>query len=378
MSETRQQEQAQQDEFLENYTFDELKIGQTATLVRQLTERDIAGFAAISGDVNPLHVDKQFAKEHVFHRIVAHGMWAGSLISNVLGTHLPGPGTIYAHQDFDFEQPIPLGETVTVTVRVEEKDADSGLVTMACRCSGAGGQTLVSGRARVLAPREKVRSRRVDAPSVELADRGDRLRGIIERAKSLPALTMAVVHPVDDASLLGTVRAAEAGLISPVLVGPEERIRAAAERARVDIGDFRIVSTEHSHEAAERAVDLIRSGEADSLMKGKLHTDELMAAVVRREAGLRTERRISHVFVMDIPNYDRPLLITDAAINIAPPLEVKVDILQNAIDAGHALGIEEPKAAILCAVETVHPSMACTLEASALCKMADRGQITGA
>lgn len=207
---------------------------------------------------------------------------------------------------------------------------------------------------------------------------GARLREIIEAASAEPALPMAVVHPVDAASIAGAARAADAGLIEALLVGPERRLRRAAEEAEVDIDRFSLFDTEHSHESARRAVELVRSGEARALLKGKLHTDELMDAVLAETAGLRTGRRLSHVFVMDVPSYDRPLLITDAAVNIAPSLDEKVDILRNAIDLALALGIHEPKAAILCAVETVNSSMPCTVEAAALCKMADRGQIEGA
>ncbi|MCS4505138.1 bifunctional enoyl-CoA hydratase/phosphate acetyltransferase [Arhodomonas aquaeolei] len=366
------------DGLLRGYTFEELKVDQTASLVRQLTERDIAAFAAISGDVNPLNVDRRFAQEHVFHTLIGHGMWAGALISNVLGTHLPGPGTIYARQTFDFVRPIALGTTVTVTVRVAEKHADSGRVVMECLCLDGDGNVLVSSTAEVLPPQEEVRRERTALPDVEVLDHGDRLRRLIESARALPPLHMAVVHPVDDASLLGAVRAAEAGLIVPVLVGPEADIRAAAGRAGLAIDDYRIVPAGDGRESANRAVELVHTGEADALMKGMLHTDELMGAVVDTDTGLRTRRRLSHVFVMDIPGYDRPLLITDAAINIAPSLTDKVDIVQNAVDLAHALGTEAPKVAILCAVETVNPAMPCTVDASVLCKMADRGQITGA
>jgi phosphotransacetylase/acyl dehydratase len=370
--------QGGQKDFLESHIFEELAVGQSATLVRQLTERDIEAFAAISGDVNPLMVDKRFAQTHEFHHPIAHGMWVGALISNVLGTQLPGPGTVYVHQDLDFERPIGLGDTITVTVSVEEKQPETGHIVLACRCADQNGQLAVSGRAMVLPPREKLRQRRPDLPELTLRDRGERLRRIIERAADLEPLAMAVVHPVDDASLLGTVRAAEAGLIAPILVGPAERIQEAAKRASVDISRYRIVAADHSHEAATKAVALVRAGEVNALMKGKLHTDELMHAVLEHEAGLRTERRLSHVFVMDIPDYSKPLLITDAGINITPTLEEKVDILQNAIDLANALGTDQPKAAILCAVETVDASMPCTMTASALCKMADREQIQGA
>ena len=177
--------------------------------------------------------------------------------------------------------------------------------------------------------------------------------------------------------MLGPLEAYKQGLINPVLVGPENKIRAVAEAEGVDLSPFRIESTEHSHAAAERAVEMARAGEVESLMKGSLHTDELLSAVVSSSRGLRTARRMSHVFVLDVPAYPRPLFITDAAINIYPDLEVKVDIVQNAIGLARDLGIEQPKVAILSAVETINPRIPSTIEAATLCKMADRGQITG-
>jgi len=187
----------------------------------------------------------------------------------------------------------------------------------------------------------------------------------------------AVVHPCDRDSLLGALEAARRGLIVPVLVGPEAKIRSVAEAHGADLTGITIIGTEHSHEAAARAVQLARQGKVEALMKGSLHTDELLAAVVPTSTGLRTSRRVSHVFILDVPAYPRPLLVTDAAINIQPTLEDKVDIVQNAIDLAHILGIEEPKVAILSAVETVNPKIPSTVDAAALCKMADRGQITG-
>src|SRR5262249_21899551 len=185
------------------------------------------------------------------------------------------------------------------------------------------------------------------------------------------------VHPCDRDSLLGPIEAAQRGLITPVLVGPEDKIRAVARAEGVDLGPFQLISVAHSHAAAAKAVELARAGEAESLMKGSLHTDELLGAVVPSATGLRTSRRLSHVFVMDVPSYPRMLLITDAAVNIFPKLEEKVDIVQNAIDLAQVLGIEQPRVAILSAVETVTSKIESTIEAAALCKMADRGQITG-
>ena len=201
---------------------------------------------------------------------------------------------------------------------------------------------------------------------------------LIEICRSLPPLATAVVHPCDRSSLEGALQAKELGLIAPVLVGPRGRIEEVAASEDLDITGCVIEDVPHSHAAAARAVELVREGRAEALMKGSLHTDELMGAVVSREGGLRTERRVSHCFVMDVPRHESALIITDAAINIAPTLAEKADILQNAIDLGHALRFPEVRVALLSAMETVNPKVPSTIEAAALCKMVDRGQITGA
>jgi phosphate acetyltransferase len=200
---------------------------------------------------------------------------------------------------------------------------------------------------------------------------------LLERCAPLEPVPTAVAHPCEASALAGALEAGEKGLITPILVGPEAKIREVAAAAGLSLGTTRIVDAVHSHDAAAKAVALVRSGEAELLMKGSLHTDELLGAVVARETGLRTGRRISHVFVMDVPTYHKVLLVTDAAINIAPALDDKVDICQNAIDLARALGLERPKVAILAAVETVNSKMPSTIDAACLCKMADRGQITG-
>jgi phosphate acetyltransferase len=206
----------------------------------------------------------------------------------------------------------------------------------------------------------------------------ERYRQLIERCKKLPAASTAVAHPCDESSLQGAVDAAKAGLIAPILVGPAARIREVASNAGLDISLYPIVDAAFSHESAEKAVEQVRNGNAEALMKGSLHTDELMGAVVKRDTGLRTARRVSHCFVMDVPGHAEALIITDAAVNIAPSLKDKVDIVQNAIDLAHDLGASEVRVAILSAMETVNPDVPSTLEAAALCKMADRKQITGA
>jgi phosphotransacetylase len=273
---------------------------------------------------------------------------------------------------------VRIGDTVRVEVS-EHLDPERRRVTFDCVVTNQEGTPVVTGEAEVLAPSQKVSRPRVATPKVYLRKPGDLMFQIVKQARALERepLRCAVVHPVDDAALGGAFLAARAGLIEPVLVGPEARIRQAAEQAEVDISAFELVATPHSHAAAEAAVALARDGRVESLMKGSLHTDELMRAVVDRTAGLRTDRRMSHVFVIDVPSYHKPLLISDAAINVSPDLEAKADIIRNAIGLAHALGTESPKVALLSAVETVNPDIESTLHAAALCKMAQRGQIVG-
>jgi phosphate acetyltransferase len=201
---------------------------------------------------------------------------------------------------------------------------------------------------------------------------------LIAAAKALPRTTVAVAHPCDESSLRGAVEAAEMGLIAPILVGPKARIEALAKKHGINIAKYPLVDAPYSEASAAKAVELVREGKAEALMKGSLHTDELMGAIVRRETGLRTARRVSHCFVMDVPSYAETLIVSDAAVNIAPTMEDKVHIIQNAIDLAHALHFPEVRVAILSAMETVNPKIPSTIEAGALCKMADRGQITGA
>jgi len=209
-------------------------------------------------------------------------------------------------------------------------------------------------------------------------DPHEKYHRLIAAAQQAGTITTAVVHPCDGVSLEGAVKAQELGLIQPILVGPAARVREAAAKAGLDISRLPLIDSAHSHDSAQKGVELVRAGRAESLMKGSLHTDELMAAVVAKEGGIRTERRISHCFIMDVPNYPEALIITDAAVNIAPTLEEKVDIVQNAIDLAHAMQFPQVRVAILSAMETVNPKVPSTVEAAALCKMADRGQIVGA
>ncbi|MFW2853958.1 bifunctional enoyl-CoA hydratase/phosphate acetyltransferase [Sphingomonas sp. TX0543] len=363
-------------ELIENRTFDEIAVGDEASATRTLSVEDTELFALVSGDVNPAQLDPGDAATNMFHHVIAHGMWGGGLISAVLGTQLPGPGSIYVSQSLHFLKPVDLGDTITAHVRVVEKRAEDCTVVLDCRCLNQDGAEVITGQAEVRAPCEKISRQRVALPDVRVSHH-DAYRLLIERTQGADPPATAVVHPCTAQAIIAAVDAAREGLIEPILVGPAKKIQAAAREAGQDISAFRLVDAEHSHAAAARAVALVRAGEARLLMKGSLHTDELMGAIVARETGLRTERRISHAYVMDVPGHPAPLIITDAAINITPSLEEKADIIRNAIDLAHVLGIAEPKVAILSAVETVNPILPSTLEAAALCKMADRGQILG-
>ena len=364
--------------YLVNKTFDEIHVGDSASLTRTLMPEDVKLFAILTGDVNPAVVDPKFSESGMFREVIAHGMWSGSLISTVLGTQFPGPGTILVDQSLHFARPVTIGDRITITVTAKQKFEHNKHVVFDCVCTNQEGLQVVRGKAEVLAPLEKVsRLQEVHMPEIRIDDKHERYTHLLERVKGLEPIPTAVAHPCDAESLKGPVMAFQAGIIEPILVGPENKIRAVAEEFGIDLHGIRIVNAAHSHDSAALGVSLVRTGDAEALMKGSLHTDELMGEVVARANGLRTSRRISHVFVMDVPTYHRPLLITDAAINIAPTLEEKADIIRNAIDLAHIIGIPEPKVAILSAVETINPKIQSTLDAAALCKMADRGQIKG-
>jgi phosphate acetyltransferase len=365
-------------QYIENKTFDELNVGDRAELTRTLRKEDIELFAVMSGDVNPAHVDEAFAKTDQFHKVIAHGMWGGALISAVLGTELPGPGTIYLNQSLSFRRPVGLGDTVTVRVTVREKLPEKKRLLLDCECVNQSGEIVIKGEANVIAPTEKVRRPRALLPEVHLHERGLRYRQLIEEARKSPAIRTAVVYPCDSASLSCALDCAGEKLIVPVLVGPEDSLRKIADDAKLDLKGIEIVGAVSSLAAADRAVALAREGRVDALLRGALPTQELMAAVMKPLTGLRTERRMSHVLAFDVPNYPKPLFVTDAAINGHPDLPTKRDIVRNAIELTHALGIAEPKVAVLSAIETVVPKLASRIDAAALRKMSEWGQITGA
>ena len=364
-------------EVLRNRTFDEIAVGDRASIERTLTASDIQLFAAMSGDINPQHIDPEFAESTRFHGVIAHGMWGAALISAVLGTRLPGPGTVYANQTLKFHAPVRVGDTLTVSVSVIARDEERHRLVLDCLCTNQDGKTVISGEATVLAPVERIERPRGTLPQVRISlAQGDDLVRLLQYVRPLGRISMAIVHPCDAVSLSAAIDAKAAGLIDPVLVGPRTRIEAIAQQAGLSLDGIAIENTPHSHAAAQRAVELALKGDVDALMKGSLHTDELMAAVVA--SPLRTARRMSHCFLMQTPAYPRPFIITDAAVNIAPTLQDKADIVRNAVDLAHAFGVARPRVAILAAVETVNPTMPATLDAAALCKMADRGQIEGA
>lgn len=362
---------------IENRTLDEIGIGETADLERVLTRYDIALFATASADVNSADIDADDAEASGLQQGIVHGMWAGTLISAVLATRLPGPGTVHLGQTLAFHQPVSIGERITVRVEVTGVDKSSGNVTLDCACINADGVRVVSGTAEVRAPRQKIKRPVARLPTAARHAHGVRFGALVERARSLDPLITAIVHPCDELSLGGAIAARDEGMIVPVLVGPQAKIKAAAEAAGLDLRGLEIVDAPHSHAAAEVAVALVHEGRVGALMKGKLHTDELLLAVLDRTHGLRTERRLSHVFALDMPGQNRTLFVTDAAINISPDLEALSDIVQNAIDLAIALGVETPLVALLSAVETVTGKLPSTLLAAAICKMHDRGQIVG-
>jgi phosphate acetyltransferase len=357
-----------------NITFDQIEVGATASAERVLGQNEIEALLLVSGDVVPFH--EQQGAGAAASDLCVDAVAAEAIISGMLERRLPGPGTRIVSQQLEFSGVIRVGDLVCATVTVREKYAQRNRVLFDTKVEAAG-EVVLHGTVMVEAPTVNASFPQMERPEFVLR-RNDVFMQLLQRCAPLAPVTCAVAHPCDPDSLLGALEAAKRNLIVPVLVGPEGRIRALAESLGEDISPYRLVSTEHSHASAAAAVALARNGEVETLMKGSLHTDEIMAAVVSSQGGLRTERRVSHVFVMDVPAYDRVLFVTDAAINIQPSLKEKVDIAQNAIDLAHNLGLERPKVAILSAVEMVNPDIASTIDAAALCKMADRGQIRGA
>jgi phosphate acetyltransferase len=356
-----------------NTTYDELAVGATVSAQRLLGQSEIEALLLVSGDVVPFHVPE--GTEIGANSLSVDAVAAEAIIAGMLERRLPGPGTRIVSQNFEFLGYLRVGDQVKATVTVLEKLESPRRVVFDCVVETSG-QRVLWGTTVVEAPERKASFPELERPEF-IIRRNDVFVRLLKRCEGLAPVSCAVAHPCDHDSLLGALEAARVGLIVPVLVGPAARIQALARTLGEDISNYRLVDTEHSHASAAAAVTLARNGEVETLMKGSLHTDEIMQAVVSSQGGLRTDRRVSHVFVMDVPAYDRILFVTDAAINIEPSLKEKADIAQNAIDLAHNLGLERPKVAILSAVEMVNPDIASTIDAAALCKMADRGQIRG-
>jgi len=367
---------SQRDEFIENRTYDEIAVGDSAVLTRTLKPEDIQLFAIMSGDVNPAHVDPEYARSSMFHEVIAHGMWGGALISTVLGTEFPGPGTIYVSQTLRFSRPVKVGDTITITLTCTQKFDHNKHMIFDCVCTNQDGLKVIRGEAEVLAPSEKIKRLRVPLPEVTISDREARYRRLFGKAQGLRAVRAAFAYPCDIATLQTAVSVRDTGFMEPMLIGPEARIRALAEEHALSLAGARIINVAISHQAAARAVEMARSEDVAAIVQGSLSTEELLRAAIAPN-GLRLQRRLSHVLYIDVPSNPRPIIITDMMVNIEPSLLDKVDIAQNAIEFAQMMGVPEPKVAVLGAQETVTPKMRATVDAAALCKMADRGQIVG-
>ena len=362
-------------QLLENRTFDEIAVGDTASITRVLNKDDIDLFAILSGDVNPAHLDEAYAAQTPFHKVIAHGMWGGTLISTVLGTKLPGPGTIYLSQQLKFQRPVCLGDVITVNVTVSAKNPDKNLVTLDCLCTNQAGKAVITGTAEVMAPTVKVRRESAPLPDLQLR-RHPHFHQLLTHCTHLDAIPAAIAYPCDLSSLITVLQAAQAGLIKPILVGPSELIKRVATDHQLDLSACQWVEATTPSASIEAAIKLARNGDAQLLYQGAMPLDETLHAVLNRTTGLRTDRRMSHMYLVDSPDYYQPLVITDGALIIQPTLEDKRHIVQNAIDLVNSLGAR-PKVAILSAADSISSALPSSTDATALCKMAERGQIHG-
>lgn len=356
-----------------NRTFDEMQPGDHAELRRLITADDLFVFAAASGNSNPMHLTDTDVDGNGTAERIAPGMFMASLISAVLGTQLPGPGTLYRRQILDFHTRAHAGEEVVVRAEVVSKS--DGVVRLRTEVTHADGRPILTGEAEVIAPVEKFDREDVEVPGL-VVQRHRHFEALLERARPLPALPTAVVCPNEAKSLGGALLAARESVISPILIGEAEAIRRAAAEIGADLGGIEVIDVAGDAAAAEMACRLVHYARAAAVMKGHLHTDDLLKPMLDKAHGLRVGRRFTHVFVMDVPGHPEPLFVTDAAINIAPDLATKMDICQNAIDLALSLGME-PRVGVLSAVETVNPAIQSSIDAALLSKMADRGQIKG-
>ncbi len=356
---------------IQNIPFDQLSKGMVAESKRVCTTDDFLVFAHATGNLNPVPLGDNKASEPA-----APDAWFGALILAVLSRQLPGPGTVFKSQHLTFLDTATAGEELLIRVELTEIGPDRQ-TRFATSITRADGVKLVEGEVEVIAPKQVLSVDEADMPKV-LTERHRHFDQLLADVAEVNPVPTAVVVPEDPNSLGGAVLAATHHLITPILIGNPAQIKEVAKEIGVDVSGFEIVEAGSDSEAAAMGVKMVRDGQAQALMKGHLHTDVLLSAVVHRDTGLRTGKRLSHVFLMDVPGLERPLVVTDAAINIAPDLETKVDIIQNAVDLLHAIGFEKPKVGILSAVETINPNIPSTLDAAILSKMAERGQIKGA
>ena len=362
---------------LENQLFDELQLGATREIRRLCTQDDLLAFANISGNHNPLHLWNRDGDGDGTPEAQVPGMFLGALISAVLGNLLPGAGTVYRAQDLRFHQPAQAGDELIARVTVMAKSAADCAVTLQTEIRRPLDDALiVSGTAIVEPPRRKLSYSSQDVPGL-VVQRHRHFEKLLAQAENLPPRVTAVICPHQSHALNGALLAQRHGLIAPVLVGDPQAIAQTAQALGADLGGTAIVAAADDLAAARAAVGLVHQGRADALMKGHMHTDTLLRALLDKQDGLRTGARLTHVFVMDVPGLSHPLLVTDAAINIAPDLKTKMDIVQNAIDLARAIGFDQPKVGVLSAVETVNPDIPSSIDAALLSKMAERGQIRG-
>lgn len=361
---------------IENHPFDTIKIGDNAELTRLCTEDALLIFAAATGNHNPMHLPDQDVDGDGRPEAIASGIFVAATVSAVLGNLLPGPGTLYRSQSLIFHRSARAGDELRARVTVTALDPD-GTVTLATEVARLGDDALIlSGEARVAAPRRAISFDDSDVPGL-VVQRHRHFEALLKRAEPLPAMITAVVCPDEVEALQGALLARQHSIITPILVGEGARIAKAAARCGADISGIELVEAVGEAAAAQAAVDLVNAGRAQAVMKGHVHTEALLHPMLDRERGLRTGRRLTHVFVMDVPGLAHPLLVTDAAINIAPDLSTKMDIVQNAIDLAISIGIAVPRVAVLSAVETVNPAIPSSIDAALLSKMAERGQIKG-
>jgi len=341
-----------------NRTFDEINLGDTASAQRTLQTRDVRAWGVAFGDAAVL---SEAANMHGTAGIVT------AILTSLAGSALPGPGTSVRSIAVEVKAALPIDAVLTAKIVVREKRADQKIIILDGQCTGPTGQPIANATLEVVAPTTRIRR---DVPE-------HRLDGLLEHCRGLKPMLTGVVHPCSADALAGAVEAADAALIVPVLFGPESELRKIAEDAKLDISGFRIVATEGPEDSALKAAMAAGGGEVRALMKGSLHTDVLLHAIMQKEAKLRAGRLLSHCAMMSIPTYARRIIITDVALNIAPDTDQKRDICQNAIGVARALGIELPKVAVLAAIEMVNTKMPASLDGAILAKMADRGQIVG-